>query len=81
MTVHLSPEGVVRLDGDCGVEDAEALVQQLLATPGAMVDWRGCTAAHTAVIQVLLVFTPTLHGPPASPFLRDLVAPALLSQL
>ena len=74
MSVHRAESGVIELSGDCTLEDAEILQQQLLEVPGAAVDWRSCETAHTAVIQVLLAAQPKLLGPPIGRFLRESVA-------
>lgn len=68
------------LEGVCGVEDAEVLLGELLASPLAVVDWRGCQAAHTAVVQVLIASRAELRGPAGSAFLRDVVEPALAAR-
>ena len=70
MTVRLSPDGTIELDGICTIEDAETLQQHLLAATRATVDWRSCEQAHTAVIQVLMASKTVLRGPPAGDFLR-----------
>jgi hypothetical protein len=77
MTVIVAAGGVVRLAGACPVEDAEALLQHLLGTPEALVNWAECESAHTAVIQVLLVARSVPVGTPVSGFLRDYVGPLL----
>ncbi|WP_018388882.1 hypothetical protein [Ancylobacter sp. FA202] len=77
MTVRIAGDGTLHLDGLCGSEEAEALLARLIATPGATVDWQGCTGAHTAVVQVLLALRPKLRGVPASAFLARHVAPLL----
>lgn len=77
MTVSRQADGTVRLAGSCGAEDAEALLRYLGQDPGAVVDWRGCTGAHAAVIQVLMALRPALTGPPADDFLQRHVAPLL----
>jgi hypothetical protein len=77
MTVQLSADGVIGLEGICASEDAEALLQYLLASPAAPIDWRACESAHTAVIQVLMAAKPKLLGPPAGPVLRDWLQPIL----
>ncbi len=54
MTVtRRDPETIV-LAGACPVDDAEPLLQMLLETPAAAVDWRACQSLHTAVVQVIL---------------------------
>jgi hypothetical protein len=75
LTVKLSGDGTIELEGRCPLEDAEVLQRELLAHPGATVDWRACHAAHTAVVQILIVARPPLIGPPASDFLRTQVEP------
>ena len=74
MTVRLAADGTVQLEGACPIEDAEVLQRVLLAAPGATVDWRTCTAAHTAVVQILLAAKPILRGPPGDEFLRKCIA-------
>jgi hypothetical protein len=77
MTVRLTTHGEIVLEGACSSEDAEILLQNLIATPAARVDLRACETAHTAVIQVLLAANPNLLGPPAGAALRDWVYPIL----
>lgn len=77
MTVRSAAGGVIELVDLCPNEDAEPLLQLLLATPGAAVDWRGCRGAQTAVIQVLMAVRPRLLGPPAEPRLEKWVEPVL----
>ncbi|HEX4269408.1 MAG TPA: hypothetical protein VHY36_16085 [Steroidobacteraceae bacterium] len=77
MTVRLAAGGGIELIGACPSGDAEALLQLLLADPGATVDWRECQGAHTAVVQVLMAVRPKLLGPPADARLKDWVAPAI----
>lgn len=77
MTVRTAADGTIELSGDCPLEDAEPLLRLLLSATPAVVDWRQCRAAHTAVIQVLMAAGPTLRGPPADDRLAGWVAPAL----
>lgn len=77
MTVRMSEAGEIELVGDCVGEDAEALLRHLVAAPGAVVDWRACDSAHTAVIQVLLGARAPMRGPPRSLFLTQWVEPLL----
>jgi hypothetical protein len=77
LTVVLHDANTIRLIGACPADDGEALLQQLLANPGAEVDWRGCENAHAAVIQVLLAAKRPLRGPPAGEFLHRFIGPAL----
>jgi hypothetical protein len=77
MSVELSASGTIELTGECESDDAEVLLQHLLATPAATVDWRGCESAHSAVIQVLLAARPPFLGPPAGESLKRWIAPLL----
>jgi len=77
MSIHLSTDGTIELRGECPVEDAEALLQRLIANPGASVNWSACVSVHAAVLQVLLVAGAVPRDEPKSSFLRDLVIPNL----
>ncbi len=74
MTVNVSDAGVIRLEGVCPIEDAEALLRRLTDDREASVDWSACERAHTAVAQVLLAVRPTMLGTPRDPFLRVHIA-------
>jgi len=76
MTVQFLDD-TVTLDGICSIEDADLLLQHLLAAPDAAVDWRTCDRAHASVIQMLLVSKVILIGPPRGSFLRDFISPTL----
>jgi hypothetical protein len=54
MTVRRADDGTIHLEGICPVEDAEPLLQLLLAGPKPSVDWSKSQKPHTAVVQVLL---------------------------
>jgi hypothetical protein len=77
MTVRAADDGTIMLEGRCPVDDAEILVRLLLFTPSAMVDWRGCDHAHTAIIQILLAARPTMLGPPRNIQLSHWIEPVL----
>jgi hypothetical protein len=77
LTIVLHDANCIRLIGACPVDDAETLLQLLLANPTAEIDWRGCESAHAAVIQVLLVAKRSLKGPPAGTFLSRFVSPTV----
>jgi hypothetical protein len=79
MTVRLVDDAIV-LEGVCPVEDAEPLQRLLLQHRGAAVDWRVCDAAHTAVLQVLLVAKPSIKGPARATFLQEFFLPVLTRQ-
>lgn len=77
MTVVLHDPKTIRLSGACPVDDAESLLQLLLANPAAEIDWRDCHSAHAAIIQVVLVARRRLQGPPASAFLNRFMGAVL----
>ena len=77
MSVTMNPSGIIELAGTCSVEDAETLLQHLMSAESAVVDWSECEAAHTAVIQVLLVAGTRPTGVPRGRFLREYVGPLL----
>jgi len=79
MTIRKGADGVILLEGDCPLEEAEELLRHLLVDPRPAVDWRACTAAHTAVIQILLAARPMLRGPPEGEFLRAFIDVVLQS--
>ena len=76
MTVVLEG-GVIRLHGDCRVEEAETLLQLLQADAGRAVDVSACRHLHGAVVQVLLELSPPIQGAPDDPFVRDMLLPNL----
>jgi hypothetical protein len=81
MTLKVSADGVIELIGTCSSDEGEVLLQRLLETPNIMVDWRGCEAAHTAVIQVLMAARPKVLGPPAGGLLEKWVQPLLAANM
>lgn len=66
-------DDIVRLEGDCHVEDAEALFAALHERAGRTVEVSGCRRLHAAVAQVLVVFAPPIAGEPQDDFLRRYV--------
>lgn len=70
MTIRRDPAGSIALEGDCGAEDAETLLQMLLETPKVPVDWTRCGELHTAVVQVLFAAKPRFSGPCGDTWLR-----------
>jgi hypothetical protein len=74
MTVRRDGD-IIRLEGDCRVEQAETLAAMLQEPGVRAVDIGACSALHGAVLQTLLAFSPVVVGSPEDPFLKDLVAP------
>ena len=63
MSVTRSTEGTIVLEGDCPVEDAEAVLRLLNADAAADIDWTACRRLHTAVLQVIMAAGITPRGP------------------
>ena len=76
MSVHIE-DGVAKLQGACGVEDAEPLFAALSAGRARTCDISACEKMHGAVAQALIRFKVEIVGRPRDPFLADFVAPAL----
>jgi hypothetical protein len=72
---------LIRLEGDCRVEDAETLVRLLQEDAVLTIDVSGCRSLHAAVAQVILSFGTGVTGAPADPFLLDHVLPNFTSEL
>jgi hypothetical protein len=77
VTVRRSDSGTVILDGECPVEDAEALLQLLQTMPGAGLDWTQCRRLHTAVLQVVLASGSVPVGPCGDAWVAQWLAPKL----
>jgi hypothetical protein len=69
---------VVRLHGDCPVEDAETVLTLLQAAANPNVSLAEVRILHTAILQVLLALRPKLVGPVGDPFIRRWLAPLLM---
>lgn len=78
MTVRLAQDGRIVLEGACLLEQADRLLELRTANPSAIIDWRDCEQAHSAVIQLLFVGEPTVIGPPSGAFLRQMIGPLLI---
>jgi hypothetical protein len=68
---------VVRLIGECRVEDAEPLIAALQGGAALAVDLTSAGHLHAAVVQVLLALRPPLSGPPGDPFTAEWLVPLL----
>lgn len=64
MTIRRADETIM-LEGVCAVEEAETLMQELLAG-ATLVDWGGCTHLHTACLQVILAAGLPTRGTPTN---------------
>lgn len=79
MSVRLSG-GAVRLEGDCPVEDAEALLTLLQENSAATIHINDCGRLHMAVMQVLLAARRPIQGTPGNGFVREWLLPQLLGE-
>ena len=77
MSVVLDGE-TVRLVGDCGVEEAEALLASLTPDCPRLVDLSAARNLHTSVFQVLLLLRPPICVPHPDPYFAKWLAPLLL---
>jgi hypothetical protein len=74
MTVTLDGD-LIRLVGDCPVEDAEPLLGHLSTGGEPVVDLRQSGQLHTAVVQVLLARKAKVLGPSGDMFLETWLLP------
>lgn len=65
---------VAALEGRCGTDDADALLNWLIENPKGKVNLKRCDALHGAVLQVLLSARPEISSWPEVPLLRQLTA-------
>jgi hypothetical protein len=77
MTIRFDSK-IIRLQGNCGSEDTEALLAAL-SDGGRSVDMSEVDHLHAAVLQVLLAFRPSLLGSPRDTFVRTWLIPSLNS--
>ena len=66
-----------RFDGACTVEEAIPLAEWLGTAEEPRLDLGGCTALHTALLQVLLAARTPVAVPPEDAFLKGWVMPVL----
>ncbi len=78
MSAHLDGH-VIRLEGQCRVEDAEPLLGWLQADRSRVVDLTDTEHLHTAVLQILMALKPSIHGTAKDPFIRDWITPTLIA--
>ena len=66
-----------RFEGACTVEEAIPLAEWLGTAEEPRLDLGGCTALHTALLQVLLAAGTPVAVPPEDAFLKGWVMPVL----
>ena len=69
---------IIRLEGDCAVDEAEVLLTLLQTAPARMVDLSLCRHPHAAVVQVLLGFAGGVRGVNEDAFIERWLTPALI---
>lgn len=67
-------DDVVLFEGDCAVEEADALLAWLRPETRPAVDLSDCTHLHAALLQLLLALRPGLVAAPPDPFIRKILA-------
>jgi hypothetical protein len=70
-------DDVLACDGPLTVEDAETLLQELVARPGARADLSACGHVHAAALQVLMAARVRVEGWPADAALAAWLRTAL----
>ncbi len=68
---------VAVLEGVCAVEEAEVLLEWLLAHPRGKVNLKSLQHLHSAVLQVLMALRPPISAPPADPEIAAWLLPAI----
>lgn len=76
MSVRLDGD-IIRLEGACGVEEAERFLVLLQEAPGRRVDLTGVDNLHTALVQIIMALSPQLSGECGDVFVRKWVIPHL----
>ena len=76
MSVRLEGD-IIRLEGRCGVEEAERFLVLLQETPGRRVDLAGVDNLHTALVQIIMALNPQLIGECGDVFVREWIIPNL----
>ncbi|MFC0253317.1 hypothetical protein [Massilia consociata] len=70
-------DDVLACAGPLTVDDAEALLQELAARPGARTDLSGCSHVHAAPLQVLMAARVRVEAWPADAALAAWLRAAL----
>ncbi|MBB3264848.1 hypothetical protein FHW79_002466 [Azospirillum sp. OGB3] len=70
-------EKTARFEGACTIDEAIPLTEWLCSVAEPRLDLGGCTALHTALLQVLLAAGRPVAVPPEDTFLKGWVMPVL----
>ena len=71
---------VIRLEGECRVEEAEPLLALLQEEAGREVDLADAGPLHTAVVQVLFALRPRIRAVPEDGFMTHWLLPLLAAK-
>jgi len=76
MSLHIA-DGIIRIEGNATVEDAEPILAALIDRPDTAVDVGHALRMHSAVVQLLIALRPRIVGRPADAFLSAYIFPML----
>ena len=79
MTVVIEKDRIL-IQGICGADDVEVLMSALRAHGSSIVDLSEADHLHTAILQVLLAFRPSITGTPRDTFIRTWLIPILAAE-
>ena len=79
MTVVIEKDRIL-IQGIYGADDVEVLMSALRAHGSSIVDLSEADHLHTAILQVLLAFRPSITGTPRDSFIRTWLIPVLVAE-
>ena len=79
MTVVIEKDRIL-IQGIYGADDVEVLMSALRAHGSSIVDLSEAGHLHTAILQVLLAFRPSITGTPRDTFIRAWLIPILAAE-
>ncbi len=69
---------VARIEQDGTAEDAEPLLEWMLAHPKGKINLKYCSSLHSAIVQVLLALQPEISAWPENESLSNLLHASVL---
>jgi len=79
MSVVIEKDRIL-IQGIYGADDVEVLMSALRAHGSSIVDLSEADHLHTAILQVLLAFRPSITGTPRDTFIRAWLIPILAAE-
>ena len=79
MTVVIEKDRIL-IQGICDADDVEVLMSALRERGPSIVDLSEAGHLHTAILQVLLAFRPSITGTPRDTFIRAWLIPILAAE-